>query len=223
MKKPEELNSRMVKEYGSQAGALVIGIASSGDFHSAPEGFRPADVMEGCVSVIILGHPFPQEAILDDPAGYIDIRNAINERMNDIAKNVAKRIREKGYRTKTISGAGGKWVDGKQFGFISLKHAAELAGIGTIGRNYLLISPEHGNLLWFSAVLTDAHLVPDEKIQSICDNCNKCVEACPSGALNDLASFGRKGCSDRMFKMVNGKWELRCFLCRKICPHRFGE
>jgi len=47
-----------------------------------------------------------------------------------------------------------------------------------------------------SAVLTDAELMPDEKAGSaMCDNCNKRVEACPAGARNDLALFGKKGCS----------------------------
>jgi len=25
-----------------------------------------------------------------------------------------------------------------------------------------------------------------------------------------------------MFKMVDKKWEIKCFLCRKVCPHSFG-
>jgi len=38
--------------------------------------------------------------------------------------------------------------------------------------------------------------MPDEKAGSaMCDNCNKRVEACPAGARNDLALFGKKGCS----------------------------
>ena len=220
----DELNSDVVKRYGTDAGAVVVGIASSDDFHLAPEGFKPADVLKGCVSVIVLGHPFPKEAVLDDPLGYIDVRNAVNEKINDAAKSVAKHIKSKGYCVKVISGMGGKWVDGKNCGQISLKHAAELAGIGVIGRNYLLISPEYGTLLWFSAVLTDAHLAPDKKIEhSICDGCNKCVEVCPSKALDDPSLFGRKVCADMMFKMSDGKWRIKCFLCRKVCPHCFGE
>jgi epoxyqueuosine reductase QueG len=104
-----------------------------------------------------------------------------------------------------------------------LKHAAELAGLGIIARNYLLTNPEYGNLLWFSAVLTDADLIPDKKAQyKICDNCNKCVETCPSGALNNPALFGKKECS-RFFTIVNKKLEIKCFSCRKVCPYCFGK
>ena len=117
----------------------------------------------------------------------------------------------------------------EQYGHISLKHAAELAGLGVIGKNYLLTNPEYGNLLWFSAVLTDADLIPDtnsitdKKAPYMnCSDCNKCVEMCPSKALDNPAAFGRKNCTDVMFKMGNGKWVIRCFLCRKVCPNRFS-
>ncbi|MCL2712912.1 MAG: 4Fe-4S binding protein [Methanomassiliicoccaceae archaeon] len=223
-KMTNELDSGTVKGYGSAAGAAVVGIASSNDFGSAPEGLRPSDNLEGCLSVIVLGHPFPKEALLDPSADYIGIRNEISKKLTDIAKEVEKKIKGKGYKAKAIGGLSGKWVNGKQYGLISLKHAAELAGLGIIGRNYLLINPEYGTLLWFSAVLTDAYLVPDERSQyTFCDGCNKCVEMCPSKALDDPSSFGRNVCTETMFKMVNKKWAIKCFLCRKVCPYSFGE
>jgi epoxyqueuosine reductase QueG len=81
---------------------------------------------------------------------------------------------------------------------------------------------QYGNLLWFSAVLTDVELVPDEKVQfTMCDNCNKCVEACPVRALDDLASFGKKGCS-KFFTIEDRAFKIKCFLCRTICPYGFG-
>jgi len=219
-----EISSETIKEYGIEVGASVVGIAASKDFDFAPKGFKPEDTMKGCLSVIVLGSPFPQEAIIDDSVEYIDVRKEINEKMNDIAKNVAKKIKAEGYKARAINGMGGKWVDGKQFGLVSLKHAAELAGLGTVTRNYLLTNPEYGNLLWFSAVLTDADLTPDEKIQAIdCDNCNKCVEMCPSNALDNFGLFGKDECSKTMMKMENRKWKIKCFLCREVCPHRFGK
>jgi len=221
-----ELSSETVKGYGLSAGASVVRIAASSDFGSAQDGFKPADVLPGCLSVIVLGVPFPEEALIADTPEYTELRNAILTKVTDIAKEVAKRIKADGYKTHAISGAGGKWVEGngrkEHFGLISLKHAAELSGIGVVTRNYLLTSPEYGNLLWLSAVLTDAELVPDERREyDFCAGCNKCVEACPSGALDDTVSFGKRECS-RFFVIENKKFEIKCFLCRKVCPHRFG-
>jgi len=220
-----QLNSEIVKEYGINAGANVVGIAASKDFDLAPDGFKPIDVLPECLSVIVLGAAFSPE-VLNDAAEYTASRNAMLTAMTNMAKEVAKRIKADGCKIKVISAAGGKWVDGdgrkEQVGYISLKHAAEIAGLGVIGKNYLLTNPQYGNLLWFSAVLTDAELMPDEKAGSVmCANCNKCVEACPAGALDDLASFGKKGCS-KFFTIEDRKFKIKCFLCRTICPHSFG-
>jgi len=213
------LNSETVKEYGLNAGASVVGIATSKDFDLAPEGFKPSDNLEGCLSVIVLGATFPQE-VLNNSVEYTACRNAMLTKMTNMAKEVAKRINADGYKAKAISASGGKTVvDGNLYGHISLKHAAELAGLGIITRNYLLTNPQYGNLLWLSAVLTDADLIPDKKAQYIiCDNCNKCVETCPSGALNNPDLFGKKGCS-KFFTIVNRKFEIKCFSCRKVCPY----
>jgi len=218
------LNSETVKEYGISAGVSIVGIAAAKDFRSAPEGFKPADTLAGCLSVVVLGVPFPHESLRGSSAEYTEIRNAMLEKMNSAAKDVAKKIKKDGFNVKVISGAGTKSVNGKPYGRISLKHAAELAGLGVINSNYLLTSPEYGNLLWLSAVLTDADLTPDEKAQyTVCDNCGKCAEVCPSKALDNPDSFGYKECSGTCFKKIDGKWELVCFLCRRVCPYRFGN
>jgi epoxyqueuosine reductase QueG len=219
-----EINSEVVKKYGISAGASVVGIAASKDFELAPDGFKPSDKLEGCLSVVVLGTPFPQESLSVSLSEYTEIRNGILKKMDSVAKETAKQIKGKGYEAIAIGGVGGKYVNGKFYGHISLKHAAALAGLGIINRNYLLTTPEYGNLLWFSAVLTDAELVPDKKAQyTLCENCNKCVEICPSKALDNPDLFENKECNKRCWKQVNGKWELNCFLCRKVCPYRFGK
>jgi epoxyqueuosine reductase QueG len=220
-----ELTSKTVKEYSINAGASVVGIAASGDFGEAPDGFKPANVLPECLSVVVLGAAFSPE-VFKSIDGYTASRNEMLTLMTNMAKETAKRIKANGYKVKVMSAAGGKWVEGdgrkEQFGYISLKHAAEIAGLGVIGKNYLLTNPRYGNLLWLSAVLTDAELTPDEKLRfNFCENCNICVEACPVGALNDIASFGKKGCS-KFFTIEDRKFKVKCFLCRTVCPHAFG-
>jgi epoxyqueuosine reductase QueG len=163
-----ELTSTTVKEYGISAGADIVGIAASKDFGMAPDGFKPTDVLPECLSVIVLGSASPREA-LNDITEYSANRNAMLTAMTDMAKKVEKRIKAGGYKTKVISAAGGKWVDvngdgrKEQFGYISLKHAAEIAGLGVIGKNYLLTNPQYGNLIWLSAILTNAELTPGHR------------------------------------------------------------
>jgi len=216
-----DIDSLIVKKYGTDAGADVVGIAASKDFGLAPDGSKPTDMMPECRSVIVLGATFSPE-VFKDIDEYTTSRNEMVSAMTDMAKEVAKRIKADGYKTKAISSTGGKWVEvegrKEHFGNISLKHAAEIAGLGVIGKNYLLTNPRYGNLIWLSAVLTDAELEPDEKLQSdMCGNCNKCVKACPVGALDDPASFERKECRN-FFKIEDNKLRIKCYLCRTVCP-----
>ena len=220
-----ELTGAIVKECGITAGADVVGIAAANNFGDAPEGFKPIDVMPECRSVIVLGAASPPET-LNNIAAYTASRNAMLATMTEMSKDVAKQLKKYGCKTKAISASGGKWVEGdgrkEQFGFISLKHAAAFAGLGIIGKNYLLTNPQYGNLLWFSAVLIDADIAPDKKTGfSICDNCNKCVESCPAGALDDIDLFDKKGCS-KFFVIEEKQFKIKCFLCRTVCPNRFG-
>ena len=216
------LNSDIVKRYGIEAGASVVGIASAVSLDSAPEGYRPKDILEGCVSVIVLGIPFTRGSF-DDPLLYTEVRSAAIEKIGEIEKATSKMIKKAGFKVKGINCIGGKYIDGITYGTMSLKHAAEAAGLGVIGKNYLLINPEHGTLLWFAAVLTDAPLAPDERmVRDLCAGCSKCADACPSGALDNILKFGKKGCAGRSFKYEDKKWRMDCFLCRRICPHKFG-
>ena len=214
-----EMNSEIVKQYGLNAGASVVGIAASKDFGLAPEGYKPSDKLNGCRSVVVLGAPFPKEALSKNTVEYTEIRNEMVKKIDSIAKEVAKQIKGRGFQTKVTGSVGAKGYSGP----ISLKHAAELAGLGVINRNYLLTNPEYGNLLFFSAVLTDADLIPDKKTKNkICDNCKKCVKACPAKALDNPDLFSKEKCA-KVCIGFNGKLEFKCFLCRKICPYRFGK
>ena len=61
------------------------------------------------------------------------------------------------------------------------------AGLGELGRNGLLITPDFGPRVRLAKVFTDLPLVPDRPIEfgvwDFCMRCQKCAENCPSGAL----------------------------------------
>jgi epoxyqueuosine reductase len=67
---------------------------------------------------------------------------------------------------------------------ISLKPAAVEAGLGSRGKNTLVINPEHGPFIRFTAILTSAEFETDVPFTvDICGDCMRCVDACPTKAL----------------------------------------
>ncbi len=57
--------------------------------------------------------------------------------------------------------------------------------MGVMGRNTLLITPQHGNRVHLVSVITDLELKPDQPLAwNPCpDGCRLCLEACPVGAI----------------------------------------
>jgi len=71
-------------------------------------------------------------------------------------------------------------------GPLSLTHAAVEAGLGTLGLNLMLLTPEYGPRIMLGAVLTSADLEPDRPIaEALClgEPCGRCLLACPADAI----------------------------------------
>lgn len=123
-----------------------------------------------------------------------------------------------------------EYTDGHNKDFIFPCHALDnflnqLAGREkNIGRHSLLITPEFGSMVWLGAVLTQIELEPDDMQESICNNCNLCVEACPVNALEDR-EINQQSCWNHAFgdNEKTKNWEISCHKCRDICPYNLGS
>ena len=65
---------------------------------------------------------------------------------------------------------------------LSLPHAAVEAGLGTLGLNLQLLTPEHGPRVVLTAVLCSVEVESDRPMQqSLClgPSCGRCLKACP--------------------------------------------
>jgi epoxyqueuosine reductase len=68
---------------------------------------------------------------------------------------------------------------------LSLRHIAYEAGLGSIGKSRLLVTPEFGPRVRLGAIVTDAPLTAGKRFEKdFCTDCDLCIEACPSESLH---------------------------------------
>jgi epoxyqueuosine reductase len=106
--------------------------------------------------------------------------------------------------------------------------AARLAGLGVIGVNGLLHTPEYGSSVTIGAVLTDMPLsdgVPLEEEDGYCPQCGECVRQCPTGALTydgGTRTFEREKCLSHLRQKQGASLErpgyYGCDICQNVCP-----
>jgi epoxyqueuosine reductase len=217
-----------VKKIAFDLGVDLCGIASADCFEHAPEGFHPRDVLPECQSVIVLACQFLKSTLFaKSTIPYTDVRNELARKMDSLAINFSYQLEAENVVAIPINSMGPTEFDVKKAkvrGIISLKHAAELAGLGKIGKNTLLVNEKYGNMIWLSAVLVSEKLKPDplSEYEGCIPNCTICLESCPVQAL-DGVSMNQKACWDYAFGKHNGgEWRIKCFVCRKICPNCLG-
>ncbi len=117
-------------------------------------------------------------------------------------------------------------------GQILEKKWASKCGLGWIGKNTLLINPEIGSFIFLAEIVLRHELPYDEGMEDQCGNCSKCMEACPTGALNPQNPYtldARKCISyltielkENMPEQYRQKckgWIFGCDICQEACPH----
>ena len=215
-----------VKKLFLSLGAELCGIAPVDRFGAAPEGFHPWDVYPQCKSVISFACRVPEAALsCKTPVVYTRVRNSLSEKMDGIALDACIALERAGIKAVLIPANESVWdaKTGRNRSVVSQKHAAQAAGLGTIGRHSLLITPQLGSMVWLGAVLTDGEWEGDPLIEPICTGCSRCVEACPVNALAG-EQVDQGACWGHAFGDDPGiqRWVISCHACRDACPHLFG-
>ena len=220
------MDREQVKKIMFSLGADLCGIASIDRFADAPKGYHPLDVLPTCKSVISFACRFPEGTLACKTAvPYTRVRNSITAKMDAIALDFCIEMDRHHIVAVPIPTNESQWDKHTERwrSIISQKHAAKAAGLGTIGRHSLLITPEFGSMVWLGAVLTELELEPDCVQENICNHCNLCVEVCPVNALQE-SHLQQQKCWDYAFgdNEETKNWEISCHLCRDICPYNLG-
>lgn len=107
---------------------------------------------------------------------------------------------------------------------------AQLAGLGWVGKNTLLVSKQFGSWTFLAALLSSETLVYDDPHRDEhCGSCRACLDACPTGALVDAYRLDARKCISYLTIEFAGSapselrsrgqdWLFGCDACQEVCP-----
>ena len=157
---------------------------------------NPAKLLEGAQSVICVALNYtpsetqPKSTEPDVPTGrvanyaqYKDYHSFIKQRLRKLTEFIIS-IADEDVSFKIC-------VDSAP---LAERALAARAGLGFIGKNHILINPELGPQIFLGEIVTTMKLQTDKPITGNCSDCNKCIDACPTGALGADGQFDANKC-----------------------------
>lgn len=182
-----------------------------------------------CVSIAVRLSDAIIDEITDKPTPtYFNHYRTVNAFIDRALLELGLFLNGKGYNYITV--AASQSMPGTPFnGRYSHKEAARKAGLGGIGKNSLFIHKKYGTRVRLGTLFTDCPLEGDGEIkENLCTGCDKCVKACPAGAIlgKDFEPgirreemFSPAVCSEYMKKQFQhiGRGAV-CGICMKVCP-----
>lgn len=228
------IDNEEVKKFALEKGASLVGIADAGHMMEAPEGHKPTDIVKDAKTIVVFATP-QARAILSDspPTEYTRSTFSCEAKLEIIAHDISNFFDERDYKAVPVPVRMSLMMDNEALmGDLSHKHAAVFAGLGQMGKNSLLITPEYGLRCYLSSVITDARLKADNPFKKdLCGDCVLCIDACPVKAIsrsNEGSYLGKKyvdkhgcyaHCKTRRNEYPSTQGLYTCRECRTACPY----
>ena len=112
---------------------------------------------------------------------------------------------------------------------LSEKSYAVAAGLGWIGRNSLLITPQYGSFIHLAELIINEEVDPYDQpfTESRCGSCRACIEHCPTGAIGEERTIDARHCiacrtierADSSDEIDLHGWIFGCDSCQQACPY----
>jgi epoxyqueuosine reductase len=112
------------------------------------------------------------------------------------------------------------------------REGAARAGIGFYGKNTMLITRRHGSWVVLGTLVTDVEIEPSPPLALDCGTCRLCVDACPTGALDEPGVLDSTRCLSywtqaaepvpEPYREELGSQVYGCDICQDVCPWNRG-
>jgi len=108
------------------------------------------------------------------------------------------------------------------------REVAAEAGLGWYGKNACLYVPGYGSWVFLGEIFTNVELKPDPPVSLDCGDCDRCIRACPTGAIvepfyvdpNRCVSYLTQmgGAIPKQLRPALGLKVFGCDVCQEVCP-----
>ncbi|HZT84781.1 MAG TPA: tRNA epoxyqueuosine(34) reductase QueG [Gaiellaceae bacterium] len=112
------------------------------------------------------------------------------------------------------------------------REGAARSGVGFYGKNTLLITRRHGSWVVLGTLVTDVELEPTPPLDLDCGACRLCIDACPTGALDEPGTLDSTRCLSYWtqapapppaeYRAELGAQVYGCDICQDVCPWNRG-
>ena len=192
----------------------------------------PDKVLPGARSIIVLAmNYFQGEQAQESKAGATGkiARYAWGDDYHQVVESKLDKI------DQFLRGFGGQQKCYVDTGPILERDHAARAGIGWHGKNTMLIDERLGTWFFLAEILTTLELLPDQPVADRCGTCERCIKACPTGAITAPHRLDARRCISYLTIELKGSipLELRpligdrifgCDDCLDACPwNRFAQ
>jgi epoxyqueuosine reductase len=223
----KSFDQHFMQEMKSKLDVDLLGVASVEKSTSKELKEKAISLLPNTKSVVVLGKEIYKEVVsLLRPSKEVgeaepgELLRAhtdyLNGRINRAVHELAGFFKQEGFRSLPLPAVSP--VDERFLtSLFSFKHAAQLAGLGTIGHHSLLITPKYGPRVRLACLLTEATLEASQLAdKDYCVNCDACIRECPARAIQapnqgEVYSINKFAC--RTYRQAG----LNCGVCMKAC------
>jgi ferredoxin len=181
-----------VKARAKALGADLVGIASAQTLNAFPPDPRwpqtPERISTRVKSVITIVQHIPVGAFrcrANAPVQYIDM--LVLRKMDKVAYGIADELEAAGNPTFVVPAQETEWSYKRaSYGRLSTRHLGVESGLGTLGLEVNILTPEYGPRIYLTGILTELELTPDAPMtEQVCigESCSRCLHSCPGDAV----------------------------------------
>lgn len=187
---------------------------------------NPDELMPGAKSVISLAYNYymptsytPGSPKVSMYAQGQDYHKVIKKKLKSLWRDIQSRVEPKSKARYFVDSAP-----------VMERQWAANAGIGWQGKNTLLIHPRHGSYFFLAEIICDLDLPPDNPIRDHCGTCTRCIDACPTKAIDDKGyllkadqcisylTIETQNEIPEAFQENLNSWIFGCDICQEVCP-----